>query len=214
MKVKLTIPTELKDIKLSHYQKFIKTTQGSEDSNFVARQMVAIFCGISDELVDSIKAKDYEDIVKDISSVLEQEPKLIDKFKMGGVEYGFIPDIEEITVGEKADLDNNLKDVKDFHKAMAVLYRPITLKKGGTYLIEDYTGKETPLDVSLDIAFGANGFFLSLIKDLLTSTLNFIENQAEDNPKLSQLLEKNGIGTAHSMHSLKETFNNLKMWAN
>jgi hypothetical protein len=211
MKVKLTIPTELKDIKLSQYQKFIKTTKDSEDSNFIARQMVAIFCGISDELVDSIKAKDYESIVSDISKVLEEKPKLVERFKMSGIEYGFIPDLEEITVGEKADLDNNIKDVKDFHKAMAVLYRPIVLKQGKTYQIEDYTGKEKPLDVTLDVAFGANVFFLTLMNDLLNSTLNFIENQAVHNQKVSQLLEKNGIGIAQSMHSLRETYNILKM---
>jgi len=211
MKVKLTIPTELKDIKLSQYQKFIKTTKDSEDNNFIARQMVAIFCDIPDDIVDSIKAKDYEGIVNDISKVLEEQPKHVERFKMNGIEYGFIPKLDDITVGEKADLDNNFQDVKNFDKAMAVLYRPIVLKQGKTYEIQSYTGKEGPLDVTLDIAFGANVFFLTLMNDLLNSTLNFIEHQVAHNQKVSQLLEKNGIGIAASMHSLKSLFSDMSM---
>ena len=171
--------------------------------------MVAIFCDIPDNVVDSIKAKDYEGIVQDITKVLEQQPSFISKFKLNGIEYGFIPKLDDITVGEKADLDENFRDVKTFDKAMAVLYRPITLKQGKTYQIKDYTGKEEPLDVTLDVAFGANVFFLTLMNDLLNCTLNFIEDQVGHNQKVSQLLEKNGIGIAQSMHSLKGMFNNL-----
>ena len=210
MKVKLTIPTQLKDIKLSQYQKFIKTTKDSDDENFIARQIVAIFCNITDEVVDMIKAKDYESIVKQITEVLNDKPQHVLKFKMDGVKYGFIPKLEDITVGEKADLDNYLQDVKDMDKAMAVLYRPILSEVNGRYLIEPYKGDGDSLDITLDVAFGASVFFSNLMKDLLNCTQNFIEDQVAHNHKVSQILEENGVGIATFMPSLKEMFSDLK----
>ena len=214
MKVKISIPTSLKDIKLSQYQKFVRTTKDSEDDNFVARQMVGIFCDLSDDVVGNIKAKDYNDIVKSITEVLNQTPQLVTRFKSKGIEYGFIPDLEDITLDEKADIDNYMKDVATWNKAMGVLYRPIKLKQGDTYLIEDYDGKGQYLDVTLDVAFGANVFFFNLMSDLLNCTLNFIEDQVAHNDKLSQILEQSGVGINQSMHYLREISSNLTKWAN
>ena len=35
---------------------------------------------------------------------------LINTFVMDGVEYGFIPKLDDITLGEYIDIDNNIKD--------------------------------------------------------------------------------------------------------
>ena len=213
MKLKLTIPESLDDIKLSQCQKFHRTTEGSEDNAFVARQMVGIFCNIPDEVVDKIKATDYNNIVQDISKVLEQEPKFKQTFKLDGVKYGFIPKLDDITVGEKADLDEYLKDIKNLDKAMAVLYRPIKSETRGTYLIEDYEGKGESLNCSLGVALGASFFLTNLTRDLLNCTLNFIEDQVAHNDKLSQILEQSGVGINQSMHYLREISSNLTKWA-
>jgi hypothetical protein len=211
MKVKITIPERLEDIKLSQYQKFIRTTKGSEDENFIVRQMVGIFCNIPDDVVGSIRANDYEGIITQITSVLEQKPTFIQRFKKDGIEYGFIPKLDDITVDEKADLDTYYQDVQSLDKAMAVLYRPIEHKFKDGYTIEEYKGKGK-LDVNLNIAFGANVFFSTLMSDLLNCTRNFIENQLEHNYKVSQILEKNGIGINHTMDSLREISQNLIKW--
>ena len=214
MKIPINIPTSLSDIKLSQYQKFVKTTKDSEDDNFISRQLVGIFCDIPDTVVGQIKAKDFEYIVKQIKDVLGTKPKFKTKFKLGGVEYGFIPKLDDITVDEKADLDTYLLDITKMDKAMAVLYRPITAQTKRGYLIEDYKAQGKGIDVTLDIAFGANVFFSSLMNDLLNYTQNFIKDQVAHNPKLSQILEANGGGTTVFIKSLEETFLNLKMLAN
>jgi hypothetical protein len=214
MKVKIKTPTALSDIKLSQYKKLVRTTDKSEDDSFIARQMVGIFCNISDELVGKIRAKDFDSIVESITKALNEKPKFKPRFKLDGVEYGFIPNLEEITVGEKADLDTFYQDVQKMDKAMSVLYRPITTKRGGSYLIEDYTAKELPLDLTLDIVFGANVFFSNLMSDLLNYTQNFIKAEVEHNPKASQILEQNGDGTTAFINSLELTFSNLKRLVN
>ena len=211
MKVKITIPERLEDIKLSQYQKFLRTTKDSQDENFIVRQMVGIFCNIPDDVVGSIRANDYEGIVTQITNVLEQKPTFVQRFKKDGIEYGFMPKLDDMTVDEKADLDTYYKDVQGLHKAMAVLYRPVKHKFRDTYTIEEYKGKGE-LDVNLNIAFGANVFFSTLMKDLLSCTQSFIESQMEHNDKVSQILAENGIGINHTMDSLKEISQNLMKW--
>ena len=56
-----------------------------------------------------------------------------------GQEYGFHPNLSDLTLGEFVDLDNYCKDIwKNMHKTMAILYREVTKKKGKKYGIVDY----------------------------------------------------------------------------
>ena len=216
MKININVPTSLSDIKLSQYQKFIRTTKDSEDDNFIARQMVCIFCDLPDSVVGSIKANQYDDLVKDISEVLQQKGTFKSTFKMNSVEYGFIPNLDDITVDEKADLDTFYKDVQTLDKAMGVLYRPITVKTKRGYLIEDYTDEYLgqSLDVTLDIVFGANVFFSNLTKDLLNYIQRFTVEQVERNPKALQILAQNGVGITAFTNSLEEMFYDLNKLVN
>ena len=209
MKMKIKIPTELKDIKLSQFQKFLKTTKDIEDADFINRQLVGIFCNLSDEQVKNILAKDFNDIVETISKTINKTSELITKFNLDGVEYGFIPKIEDITVGEKVDIDSNINDWQKMDKVMAVCYRPINYKHKDTYLIDDYTGEEKPLDVTLDVAIGCMLFFYNLTKDLVNYIPNFLEEAVAQDPKVSQILAKNGLGIKTFTQSLEGIFSSL-----
>lgn len=213
MRVKLVVPKSLKEIKLSQYQKFIRTTKDKEDLHFIHKQMVAIFCNLSDDLTNKIAKKDFDRVVIHLSKILEEKYQLTHTLSFKGIDYGFIPDLENITVGEAADLDMHLKDVKDYHKAMSILYRKITSKKGDKYLIEDYTSKEESLDLPMHIVIGATVFFYSLMKDLLNCTQSYIEAQLENTPNLKEHLAENGVGIQTSMELLEETFLNLRKLA-
>ena len=46
MKVKLNIPTELSEIKLKDYIRFMNVVKGSNDSEFINQKMVECFCNI------------------------------------------------------------------------------------------------------------------------------------------------------------------------
>jgi len=212
--MKIKIPERLSDIKLSQYQKFLRTTKDSEDDNFIARQMVAIFCDIPDKVVDQIIAKDFESIVNQIGNALNQSPEFKEVITYEGVKYGFIPNLDEITVAEKADLDTYFKDVQTMDKAMGVLYREIDIQTKRGYLIQDYNADGKSLDLTLDVVFGANVFFYNLMRDLLIYTQNSIKAEAEQNPKVKQILSKNGVGITAFLNSLQETFLNLTMLAN
>ena len=85
----------------------------------------------------------FNGVLHQISKCFEEETPLIRKFTMTGtdgasIDFGFIPDLENMTFGEYVDLDNFITDWQSMHKAMAVLYRPITFEKNDKYLIEEY----------------------------------------------------------------------------
>jgi hypothetical protein len=214
MKIELTIPTTLNDIKLAQYQKFLSIVKDNEESEFLQQKMVQIFCGIDLKDVAQIRYKDVAEINTSINTLFSKENNLIQRFKMGGVEFGFIPNLDEMSTGEYMDLDTYITDWDTMHNAMAVLYRPITNKLGNKYQIEEYKGSITYADVMrhapLDVVFGAMVFFYNLGNDLLKSTVNYLEtNQEVQNILNKHNLENVGDGIQVSMLSLKETLEDL-----
>jgi len=215
MKLEITIPTKLSEIKLSQYQAFLKIAKDNEDTEFLHQKMVQIFCGIDLKEVASIKYKDVNDITTSIGNMFNQNHSFIPTFKMGGTEFGFIPNLDDMTFGEYTDLDTYITDWDEIHKAMAVLYRPIK-KKGlnGTYEIEDYNGTITYAEVMkfapLDVCLGATVFFYRLGNELLKATIAYLEKDKEvQNILQQQTSDKNGDGIVQSMLLLKETLTDL-----
>ena len=216
MKFELNIPTELHEIKLAQYQKFLEIAKDNEDGEFLHQKMVQIFCNIDLKDVAEIKYRDVIEITNSIGKMFDvTNHKFINRFKMGGVEFGFIPNLDDMSFGEYTDLDTYISDWKEMHKAMAVLYRPIK-KNGlnGTYEIEKYNGSITYSDVMkhapLNVVLGANVFFYNLGNELLKSTVTYLENNQKIQTILHQHnLDKDGDGTVLSMLSLKETLQDL-----
>lgn len=215
MKLEITIPTKLNEIKLSQYQAFLKIAKDNEDQEFLQQKMVQIFCGIDLKDVAQIKYKDVNDITTSISSMFNQNHSLKQSFKLGGTEFGFIPNLEDMTFGEYTDLDTYITDWDMMHKAMAVLYRPIRNKGlNGTYDIEEYNGTITYAEVMkhapLDVCLGATVFFYNLGNELLKATIVYLERDKEvQNILHKQTLDISGDGIVQSMLLLKETLQDL-----
>lgn len=214
MKIELTIPTTLNDIKLVQYQKFLSIAKDNEESEFLQQKMVQLFCGIDLKDVAQIRYKDVAEITANINNLFTKENVFIQRFKMGGVEFGFIPNLDEMSTGEYMDLDTYITDWDTMHNAMAVLYRPITNKIGNKYQIEEYKGSITYSDVMrhapLDVVLGAMVFFYNLGNDLLKSTVNYLEKNQEVQDILTKHnLENVGDGIQVSMLLLKETLEDL-----
>jgi hypothetical protein len=214
MKIELTIPTSLNEIKLAQYQKFLSIVKDNEESEFLQQKMVQIFCGIDLKDVASIRYKDVVEINQNINNLFTKENRFIQRFKMGGVEFGFIPNLDDMSTGEYMDLDAYITDWDTMHNAMAVLYRPITNKLGTKYNIEEYKGSVTYADVMrhapLDVVLGAMVFFYNLGNDLLSSTINYLEkNQEVQNILNKHNSENAGDGIQVSMLLLKETLEDL-----
>lgn len=213
MKLTLNIPESLSEVTLDQYQQWLKVAEDKEMNNFLQQKMIEIFCGVTLKQVMLIKAKDIESIVTDISKLFNQkENKFIDRFKYQDQDFGFIPKLDDMTFGEYVDLDTYLADWQLMHKAMSVLYRPITFKKKNQYLIEDYetADKYNMKQMTLDIVFGSMVFFWNLRNELQTHILSYLANQTE--VPISQELQdslKNGAGINLSMDWQMETSSTL-----
>lgn len=214
MKIDIYIPEKLSDITLEQYQKFEKlNTVDNQNSNFLLHKMVEIFCRLDLKDIARIKYKYVNSIVSDLNSMFNVKTELIPTFNLKGVEYGFIPKLDDITLGEYIDLDSSISDWETMHKAMAVLYRPITLKKDDRYQIEEYTAKEDTekfKDTPLDVVMGCLVFFYSLNNELLQTTLKYLAKEMGENltTQQRQALEESGVGINQSMDWLREMLPN------
>ena len=209
MKVEILVPDKLSEITLGQYQKFVKVnTEENKDTPFLLEKMVEIFCSLNLQDILKIKFTSVQEIANKLNKLFEEEPKHVKTFSLNGVNYGFIPNLDDMTLGEYIDLDSNLTDWEKIHTAMAVLYRPIKVKKNNKYNIEEYTGPnnaEQMKEMPLNVAMGSMVFFYNLSNELLTTTLNFLVNEMEESMTLEQqqLLEQNGVGINQSMDLLK-----------
>lgn len=216
MKLDIYVPSSLSEITLGQYQKYIKIAGQEADDKFLATKMLEIFCGIKLSEALSIRLKDVKALSEILGELLNSKPNLVHRFKMNGKEYGFIPKLDDISLGEYVDLDTFMGDNDNLHRAMAVLYRPITAKYGDRYNIEDYKAGDglEMKDMPLDAVFSSILFFYRLGIDLSQAMMNYLEDQEMEAMMQHQTSEESGVGINQYTHSLKEILHDLKISLN
>ena len=215
MELNITVPTSLSDIKLRDYQKFIKIANDNQDDLFLRQKMVQIFCNIPLLAVSKMRRKDFTIISNALIEILQEKPSLKRIVELNGQKYGFIPNLDDdMSFGEFVDLDDYMKDWKDFHKAMAVLYRPIKTQRKENYTIIDYDTEKVSssvmLDMPMDVVMGSVVFFWTLSALLLKITPKYLAQVLRKNPGVQEVLEKNGVGISTYTNSLEEACLNLE----
>ena len=217
MRIEVNIPTSLNEITLEQYQKYLKIAENNEEGPFLDAKMIEIFCGIPLSDAYKVKMDSVNAIVDILNELFQEKPKHIEVFKMNGIEYGFIPDLNEMSLGEYIDLDTYVSDWDKMHYAMSVLYRPIKSSSRGLYNIEEYTlGKELDmLKMPLSAVFGSIFFFYNLGMDLSKHTILYSNNQEEMETIQHQLTSQaNGVGINQYMDWLTEILQDLKISLN
>ena len=218
MKTEIVIPTSLSEIPLKSYQEFMRVVEKSNDEEFIGQKTIEIFCGLKMKDVVKVKWSDVKSLTLHLNEIFKAKPKFQATFKIQDTEFGFIPNLEDMSFGEYIDLESNISNVETFHKAMAVMYRPITKKVKERYEIFQYTGTDEFSELMkyapLNVVMGATVFFSSLGNDLVQHTLTYLENQMKTNKKLmtsakERNLIKDGDGIIQSMQLLKATLQNL-----
>jgi|TARA_Y100000033_G_scaffold48922_1_gene56436 hypothetical protein len=218
MKVNLRIPTSLNDVTLAQYQEFAKLESKLDETNDASIQLkiVEIFCNVPEIVVRNMKATDIAEICEIINTMFDSQHQLINRFTHNGIDYGFIPELDDMSFGEYMDLDSFIGDNDNLHRAINVLFRPIEHRRGNRYKIKEYNpdtsdiAKEFPLDVVL----GAIVFFYNLGKELSLVMMNSLGKKNEIALAQHLLSQPNGDGLTHSMESLTEILQNLKISLN
>jgi hypothetical protein len=215
--MRVVIPTDLKEITLSQYKRYQKVVaDNADDETYICIQMVAIFCNLEVADVMKLPAIEFADIVKTIAQTLDQSPALTRTFKMNGVNYGFIPNMQRISLGEHATIDTCMGKDELTELMLSVMYRPITksIKVNGEkyYEIEEFTGDESLAlnfnDTPMHIVRGAMVFFWTLFSELLNHTLCSIPKMAaREKLNLEEVLPNAGDG----YNLLSQLGENLKL---
>jgi len=219
--VKLIVPDSLEEVTLGQYQQYLSSIKGldeEKDAEVINKKLIEAFCGIEYELVDSIPLRDIEKLLEALKMAFERDYDHTLRFDLLDVDMGFIPKLDDMSLGEYIDVEATIGDWENMHKAMAVLYRPIIFKTGNLYEIEDYEGSEKYSDVMLDapvsVPIGANVFFYRLGKELSSHLIHSLVDQVNKDLTLRQTLEQNGVGINQFTQSLKEMSLNLKTLQN
>jgi len=216
MKLSITIPTSLKDITLRQYKHFLNIQKENKGDKFYDAKMIEIFCNMPLNKVILLKLSDSQEIIKLLNDIFDTKPALVQRFKLNKIEYGFHPQLDDLTLGEYIDLDTFIGDWDQIEKAMNVLYRPIIAKLKNKYTIKDYeVGTEQDLlDMPMDAVMSSIFFLWNLGLELSTIMMNSLDNQENEALIKHLSLTQSGDGINQFMHSLKGTLEDLKISLN
>ena len=210
MKIKITIPEDISDITLGVYQEFeiLNDELRAEkiDVREYNKQKISLFAGIPYNRMNQVSYKDFSSLLTDIDKALEQECKFVNRFFIGEIEFGLIPNFDKIASKEFFDMQAYSKEqetdkgipIDTLNKLMAVLFRPVKRKdKLDNYTIKNYNGTEKYGDMMkqmpLNIVKGSLVFFWSLSKELQRHIMkSTVEAQVKEQQRQTSLV--NGVG--------------------
>ena len=217
-KIELEVPSSLEAITLGQYQRYLKVAdknKGEEYNDFLNKKLVEIFCNVDLNEVEQIPFVEFEKVLVVIQEAFEKKWGLTKRFKLLDVDMGFIPKLDDMSLGEYVDVESSIGDWQDMHKAMAVLFRPVNFSQKDKYTIAPYSPseevKELMKEMPLSVVMGAVVFFYHLGIELSKASLNFLEMEVKraKTSHLKEALEQNGVGISQFMDSLKETSQSL-----
>jgi hypothetical protein len=196
--VTLTIPTDWSSVSLKKYLTLQKDLKNyADDDEAQTALMLSHLCGLDAEYLHSIPMEDYNNIRQSLEGFVNNVEYPVQKIiKIDGKEYGFEPNLSQISYGAYVDISKygQLNIDENWSKVMSILYRPVVEKKGDMYSIQAYKGEiddKLFLNVGMDVQFGALFFFLNLSTDLLSVTLKSLKVEGLP-PNIKSILEKSG----------------------
>jgi hypothetical protein len=203
MKLKLTLPEHIGDITLNQYQRYDKLQTRLKDNELTLREFnklkLNLFAGVPYRSIEDLKQKDIESLMLQIDTAISQDCEFVNRFSLGGVEFGFIPNLDEINNAEYFDLNFYGAEVETLHNLMAILFRPIKNDSLKNYTILKYKGTEKYAEIMkgapMNVVNGALVFFSSLSNELQKHIQKSTREELERVQK-QQTISQSGVGTA------------------
>ena len=209
MNIEITIPEGWEDIKLGEFMEYmraVKAYEGTEELELVQyEKAMNHFCNITTETIRQLPMENYNGILAEMMKLFQEGDKtpLTKHFVIGSTKFGFIPSLDNMSYGEYLDLSTYSKDLwANAPTVMSILYRPVTKELDGKYEIQTYQGTNEDMEtlfkhaLTMDIVWGAIGFFTLLSRDLLTGMMGFSMKTLEgmkSNTLVQETLTANGV---------------------
>ena len=208
--IEINLPESYGDINLKQYldlQKELINYSDDEDAQIAV--LITYLCGLDVKYLSRLNKNDFDKLKDALQKFLEQTDFPLQRIiTIDGVEYGFEPNLSNISYGAYVDITkyDTINIDENWAKIMSILYRPITEKRKDTYDIKPYSGEiddEMFLTVPMNVHFGAYNFFFLLSRDLQKSILNYMKGM--DLPRnIKLILEKSGE-VMHRLWNLQTT---------
>ena len=129
------------DLTLEKWLKLIDLETGSKTKQ--AEETIVTLSNIPRKLIKELGINDVALIMSGLAEIQSKKrTKLLKLITVNGKEYGFHPNLNDITLGEYADIEHYIKLGMEKHmpEIMAVLFRPVVERKNKVYTIEAYDG--------------------------------------------------------------------------
>ena len=168
------------DVTLEKWLKLVDVTKESTGKETL--ETLKQLTDIPENLIKELNISDVAVIMEHFTKLQSKaETDLKNIIEIDGKEYGFHPKLDDITLGEYADIETMIVNglEKNLPELMAVLYRPVTEKKNDKYTIEAYDGDitmraEEMKKMSAQQVQNAMVFFWTFATDLLTIMPSFL----------------------------------------
>jgi hypothetical protein len=199
---KFKLISSWEEVSLESWLKLIDFSKGTKSKE--AEETIAALSNIPKDLINQLELKDVAFIMSKLSELqTEQDSSLKRVIEIEGKRYGFHPNLDEITLGEYADLETMIKNdiEKNMPEVMAILYRPIVEEKNNVYTIEAYDGDisiraEEMKKMAAEQVQSALVFFWAFVNVLLQTLESYLIQLQKETKMQSppNLLQKNGVG--------------------
>lgn len=194
----LEIPTTWKDVTLKQYLALQSDLEAyKDDEEAQVALMLHHLCGLEPQYIKSIPVETYNKLKDRLKEFITPSAIELERFvTIDNVEYGFEPNLSNMSYGAYADITqyDTITIDKNWIKIMDILYRPVTNKKGKMYSIKPYDGnidESRWLGVNMEVHWGALFFFVHLQMDLLKGILNSLKDEALP-ASMKSILAKSG----------------------
>lgn len=196
--LKIQMPTLWKDISLGKWLIIQKDLENYKDEpNAQLHILIHHFTGLEIDDIIRLTKTSYNDLKERIERFESPDDlELIRFWTIDGVEYGFEPNLANISYGAYVDITQyqSVTIDKNWSKIMSILYRPVKKKMGELYELEPYEGiinEDKWLNVPMHVHYGALFFFLHTSMDLVQDILNSL-TEMELPPNIKSILERSG----------------------
>ena len=185
--IKVSIPADYSSISVKQYLDYHAAKNDIE-------RLVSI-SNLSKEQAEQIPFQHLPTLLAAFEgTLLNESAKFFETITIKDKDFGFIPDLYSISMGEYADISTWASDVNaNIVKIMGTLYRPIDKRVGTKYTIIPHSKANRELvqsyveQMTLEQFNGAMLFFSTLLNELSSTSLDYLEKEVS---KLTTELEQ------------------------
>ena len=182
-------------LKLIEFEGLTKTQESLETINLLST--------MPKKIIRQLSVQDVAMIMTTLNKYkINTNKRLRKTFTLDKIEYGFHPNLEELTLGEWADIETFVQQgIQDnMANIMAILFRPIKESKNDAYIIEAYDGNisvraEKFKKMSAEQVQKSLVFFWTFLNELCKISLSYLKAHLNEVKKTipTKVLQKNGV---------------------